>query len=109
MCATVKAGYLQVFGIEREAVIGRTVVEGVLSDADEAKGYHQDYLRVMAEGVRQVQDRRPSMPDGRVLTIYHWMLPYRCSDGAVSGMIAGWIDVSERLHLLQALRQAKRR
>ncbi|WP_425273408.1 transporter substrate-binding domain-containing protein [Pseudomonas morbosilactucae] len=104
---TCNAGYLQVFGVEREAVIGRTVVEGVLSDGNEAKGYHQDYLRVMAEGAPQVQDRRLSMPDGRVLTIYHWMLPYRGSDGAVNGMIAGWIDVSERLHLLQELREAK--
>ncbi|MGE8175776.1 transporter substrate-binding domain-containing protein [Pseudomonas fluorescens] len=102
------SGYLTVFGVEREAVIGKTVIEGVLSHPAQAMGYHQDYLQVMEEGVPRVQDRTLSMPDGRALTIYHWMLPYRGSDGEVSGMIAGWIDVSERQRLLEELREAKK-
>nr|WP_256214660.1 transporter substrate-binding domain-containing protein [Pseudomonas sp. H1h] len=99
-------GYLQVFDVQRDAVIGKTVLEGVLSNRDEAQAYHRDYLQVMSEGLPRVQDRSLSMGD-KVLTIYHWMLPYRGSDGEVSGMIGGWIDVSERQHLLQELREAK--
>lgn len=102
------SGYLKVFGVEREAVIGKTVTEGVLSHPAEAMGYHRDYLQVMEEGIPRVQDRTLSIPDGRELTIYHWMLPYRGSDGEVSGMIAGWIDVSERQRLLEELREAKK-
>ncbi|NVZ18028.1 transporter substrate-binding domain-containing protein [Pseudomonas costantinii] len=101
------SGYLEVFGVEREAVLGKTVVEGVLKSASEAAAYHEDYLQVMAEGVPRVQDRRLTMGPDKVLTIYHWMLPYRGSDGEVSGMIGGWIDISERQHLLEALREAK--
>jgi two-component system, NarL family, sensor histidine kinase EvgS len=101
------SGYLQVFGVERDAVLGKTVVEGVIKDADEAAAYHADYLQVMEEGVPRVQDRRLTMGADNVLTIYHWMLPYRGSDGAVSGMIGGWIDISERQHLLLALHDAK--
>lgn len=104
---TCNSGYLKVFGVEREAVIGKTVTEGVLNDADEARAYHEDYLQVMDEGLPRIQDRRLTLAQGRVLTIYHWMLPYRGSDGAVSGMIAGWIDVSERQQLLQQLQVAK--
>ncbi|WP_322846547.1 transporter substrate-binding domain-containing protein [Pseudomonas sp. B33.4] len=99
-------GYLQVFQVEREAVIGKTVLEGVLENSAQAQAYHDDYLQVMSEGLPRVQDRSLSMGDS-VLTIYHWMLPYRGSDGEVSGMIGGWIDVSERQRLLEALREAK--
>ena len=55
------SGYLHVFGVERDAVLGKTVVEGVLKDADEAAAYHADYLQVMEEGVPRVQDRRLTM------------------------------------------------
>ncbi|MFJ2710368.1 transporter substrate-binding domain-containing protein [Pseudomonas sp. NPDC087346] len=99
-------GYLQVFKVERDEVIGKTVLEGVLSNGEEAQAYHDDYLQVMSEGLPRVQDRSLSMGDNR-LTIYHWMLPYRGSNGEVSGMIGGWIDVSERQRLLEALREAK--
>ena len=35
------------------------------------------------------------------------MLPYRDSNGNVVGMIAGWVDVSERQRLLGQLQEAK--
>lgn len=99
--------YLQVFGVEREAVIGKLVTEGMLSDASEARSFHDDYLCVMQNGQPRTQDRTLTLASGRMLTIYHWILPYRDSDGKVSGMIAGWIDVSERQRLMQELRFAK--
>jgi two-component system sensor histidine kinase EvgS len=101
------SGYLHVFGTEREAVIGKLVTDGVLSDMQQAQTFQDDYLRVMEDGLPSIQDRSLNLADGRALTIYHWMLPYRGSDGAVNGMIAGWIDVSERQHLLQELQIAK--
>ncbi|OPA93047.1 hybrid sensor histidine kinase/response regulator [Pseudomonas fluorescens] len=100
------SGYLQAFGVEREAVMGKTVGESVLDEA-QGQAFHQEYLEIMEQGLPRVQDRRLTLPDGRVLTIYHWMLPYRGSDGAVNGMIAGWIDVSERQQLLEQLQVAK--
>ncbi len=102
------SGYLEVFSVEREQVIGKTVLEGVLGDPDEAAAYHRDYLQVMENGEAQLQDRSLIVPDGRVLTIYHWMLPYRSSTGEVSGMIAGWIDISERQRLLEEVHAANR-
>ncbi|WP_242155974.1 transporter substrate-binding domain-containing protein [Pseudomonas sp. ArH3a] len=101
------SGYLQVFGVPREVVLGKTVLEGVLGTVSEATAYHADYLQVMEEGVPRVQDRSLTMAPDNVLTIYHWMLPYRGSDGQVTGMIGGWIDISERQSLLEALREAK--
>ncbi|MFJ2367240.1 transporter substrate-binding domain-containing protein [Pseudomonas sp. NPDC087697] len=100
-------GYLEVFGIERDAVIGKTVIAGEFKSVAEAKAYHEEYLLVMEEGLPRVRDRKLTLSENDVRTIYHWMLPYRGSDGQVNGMIAGWIDVSERQRLLEQLREAK--
>jgi two-component system sensor histidine kinase EvgS len=99
-------GYLDVFGIERDTVVGKTVIEGMFKSVQEATAYHEDYLQVMKEGLPRVQDRTLTL-GSNVLTIYHWMLPYRASNGEVNGLIGGWIDISERQRLVQALREAK--
>jgi two-component system sensor histidine kinase EvgS len=100
-------GYLEVFGVERDTVIGKTVIGGELKSLVEAKDFYEEYLQVMEEGLPRVRDRKLTLSESDVRTIYHWMLPYRGSDGQVHGMIAGWIDVSERQRLLEQLREAK--
>ena len=101
------ASYLQVVGVAREAVIGTQVLDGLSGDQAEARGYHDDYLQVMQDGEPRVLDRPLTLASGKRLTIYHWMLPYRDSKGEVTGMIGGWIDVSERQVLLDQLIEAK--
>ena len=44
------SGYLDVFGIERDAVVGKTVIEGMFKNVQEAAVYHEDYLQVMQDG-----------------------------------------------------------
>ncbi|PFG72601.1 two-component system sensor histidine kinase EvgS [Pseudomonas poae] len=99
--------YLDVFGFKLEDVIGKTVVETDTGNPPQAQSFHADYLRLMALGEPQVHDRVLKVPGGEVLTIYQWMLPYRDSNGSVVGMIAGWVDVSERQRLLGQLQEAK--
>ncbi|XMB52095.1 transporter substrate-binding domain-containing protein [Pseudomonas fluorescens] len=99
--------YLDVFGYKLEDVIGRTVVETDVENPPQAQSFHEDYLRLMAGGEPQIHDRILKVPNGDVLTIYQWMLPYRDGDDKVVGMIAGWVDVSERHRLLGQLQEAK--
>ncbi|MBA1197002.1 transporter substrate-binding domain-containing protein [Pseudomonas plecoglossicida] len=102
------SAYLEVLGVVREEVIGKTIVEGGLSTQKvEAQTYHDDCMEVMDEGTVRIQDRALTLSQGPALTIYHWMLPYRGSDGEVAGLISGWIDISDRQHLLEQLREAK--
>jgi two-component system sensor histidine kinase EvgS len=98
--------YLEAFNAKREDVIGKSVMQGTLSNAFEAQAYQADYQRVVAEGTPLVLDR-PLHIGGRRLTIYHWILPYRDSSGDVQGIIGGWIDISERRQLFDELRTAK--
>ncbi|MFB4391244.1 MULTISPECIES: transporter substrate-binding domain-containing protein [unclassified Pseudomonas] len=102
------SGYLSVLGVSREQVMGKSALEVPYVDPGEAAQYHAEYLRVMAEGTPHIQDRQLTLRDGQRLTIYHWVLPYRSSDGAVIGMICGWIDISERQHLLDMVQEANR-
>ncbi|MDF9618784.1 transporter substrate-binding domain-containing protein [Pseudomonas entomophila] len=101
------AAYLEVFGVRREQVIGKTVVEGKFFNPEDARFYHDSYIDVMRNGQPRIQDGSLRLASGEQLTIYHWTLPYRGSEGEVTGMIGGWIDVSERHHLLESLQEAR--
>lgn len=100
--------YLEAFNAKREDVIGKSVMQGNLSNAFEAQEYQADYQRVVAQGTPLVVDRELHI-GGRRLTIYHWVLPYRDSSGEVRGIIGGWIDISDRRQLFDDLRYAKER
>ena len=98
--------YLEAFQAKREDVIGKSIMQGNMNNAFEAREYQADYQRVVAEGSPLIVDR-PLHIGGRRLTIYHWILPYRDSSGEVQGIIGGWIDISERRQLFDKLRAAK--
>ena len=105
---TCNDSYLQVFGVKREDVIGKSVMQINLENEAQASQYHADYLRVVAEGKPLILDRALHI-HGQHLTIYHCILPYRDSVGKVQGIIGGWIDISERRQLFDDLRSAKDR
>lgn len=98
--------YLKAFAARREDVIDKTVIEGVLSNAFEAREFAVDYQKVMASDNPMVLDRTLHIGN-RLLTIYHWILPFRDSLGEVQGIIGGWIDISERRQLIEQLQAAK--
>ncbi|MFY1667899.1 transporter substrate-binding domain-containing protein [Pseudomonas sp. Pseu.R1] len=98
--------YLTAFSAQREAVIGKSILDGVLSDAQEAREYVEDYHQVMADGEPLILDRSLHIGE-RSLTIYHWILPFKDSLGKVQGIIGGWIDISERRQLIEELQTAK--
>jgi len=102
---TCNVSYLQALGVAREAVIGQPLPEWLIG-ASQARQCREAYRQVIAQGASVVEDRELILA-GRRLTIYHWMLPYRGSDGAVAGLIGGWIDISERQQLYDALQTAK--
>lgn len=100
--------YLNVFNIKSEEVIGKLVTELDFINIDVSQPYHDEYLQVMVDSDPHLDDRTVTLPDGKTVSIYIWMLPYRDIDGVVIGMIAGWIDISERKTLLCLLEESKK-
>lgn len=102
---TCNISYLQALKVERDAVVGQPVPEWLIG-ADQARQVREAYRQAMAQGASVVQDRELLL-NGKRLTICHWMLPYRGRNGAVAGLIGGWVDISERQQLYDALQLAK--
>lgn len=98
--------YLETVGVTLQQVLGKTLLETEFGKCREARQLSEDYQRVMAEGAPLLGDRPLRIGD-RLLSVYHWTLPYRDSNGLVCGVIGGWIDISERRDLLEQLSAAK--
>jgi two-component system sensor histidine kinase EvgS len=100
------ASYLKALGSTREEVIGQPITNTHVVEPRQAQFYQDAYLRVMAQGKPIVEDRKLTLANGEEMTIYHWILPYKASGGRTVGLIAGWIDVTERERLCLAHQQA---
>lgn len=101
------ASYLEHFATRRADVIGQSVLQGPLEDPEQAREYHADYMRVIAQE-QALQLERPLRVNGRELTVRHWVAPCRDSRGQVRGIVGGWVDITrQRQHAdrLEAARQ----
>lgn len=100
--------YLTQPGAEPKAILGQPFAQGLsgVLDAGSIAVLEQDFARVLQEGQPIFADRlfhhRGTQSD-----IYHWMVPYFDGEGAISGVIDGWIDITDRKRLEEALREAK--
>lgn len=93
--------YLQAIGgVAYEQAIGSRITEREGVSLEE-------YLDVMHSGEPRIEDRFLSVDGERAATIYHWILPFRYCNSQVQGVIAGWIDISEREHLLNDLKSTQ--
>ncbi|MFO2462310.1 transporter substrate-binding domain-containing protein [Pseudomonas sp. 15FMM2] len=99
--------YLEAIGTTREQIIGTRPSEITLAESNIGAVFEQHYLEVMEGGQELITDRQLSFSDGQVITAFHWILPFRDNSGEVKGIIAGWIDISERERLLAQLKDAK--
>ncbi|AIS11547.1 histidine kinase [Pseudomonas chlororaphis subsp. aurantiaca] len=99
--------YLEMTKLSREELIGTTLTEVPVTEVPDIKVFQEQYLELIKTGETLIQDRQIRLPNGQSITAYHWILPFRDSQGEVKGIIAGWIDISEREHLLGELKEAK--
>ncbi|WP_404839192.1 response regulator [Aeromonas media] len=100
--------YLAQLGARPEEVMGQPFAQGLegLIDSRSISTLEQDFAKVLQHGQPIFADRIFNR-EGSQTHIYHWMVPYFDGEGAISGVIDGWIDITDRKQLEEALRQAK--
>ncbi|MFQ2108598.1 ATP-binding protein [Aeromonas rivipollensis] len=100
--------YLAQLGARPEEVMGQPFAQGLegLIDSRSISTLEQDFAKVLQHGQPIFADRIFNR-EGSQTHIYHWMVPYFDAEGAISGVIDGWIDITDRKQLEEALRQAK--
>lgn len=101
--------FLQDLGATREQVINQSLLSSNLfADEQQTQRYIHDFYQVLSSGQPLFKDRTfQHLGSGQLKTIFHWILPYRDAEGRVKGVIGGWLDISERRQLLEALNLAK--
>lgn len=98
--------YLKFIQAAMEDVIGKTLSEsGVFSPMLSCQ-YERIYQDIKDHGQPAFSDLEIEI-NGKPFQIYHWALPFYNSVGDFSGVIGGWLDISEREELMEQLRLAK--
>lgn len=100
--------YLRVHGgITYEKAIGSRVTDSEFISYEDAVKFEQNYFEVMNSGESRFEDQRYFVTDGSTSVIDHWIVPFRGNNGEIRGIIAGWIDISERERLLNDLKSTQ--
>lgn len=97
--------YLNAFNASREDLLHKTTSE-IFGCPQEANIIDQEYARILEDEIEVFKDRELHI-HGHKYNIYHWFKAYRDKSNNVKGIIGGWIDVSDRVKLIEELEQAK--
>lgn len=98
--------YLEFLQTTREETIGKLLVDTDVMSTEISQKHHQLYLEAGSHGQSSFSDLELEVK-GVSRRIYHWTLPFLSSAGEFSGVIGGWLDISEREQLMEQLRLAK--
>jgi two-component system sensor histidine kinase/response regulator len=97
----------EVMGMDREAMIGKTVLDFGGVPASNRQAQAEEDARVISEaGVARKETQR-IFRDGQVHEVSHWARGFRKPDGSPGGLIGAFVDISEQKRAQQMLHEAK--
>lgn len=97
--------YARTFNATADTVVNGTVLDTLVNTSTFAQ-WQADYDLVLNSGTAIAHDQTLSTETGS-LEIYHWIEPLRDENEQIIGVVCGWLDISDRLQILEQLRQAK--
>ncbi|SUD30584.1 putative two-component system sensor kinase [Pseudomonas fluorescens] len=100
--------YLTFVSTGLDQLLGKKVTEGNLMAPEEAEQYHAFYLKVMRNRVPEIGGGILVAPFGQTVAIFHWIFPCLDAQGNAIGVMAGWIDVSDRQQLVDQLKASQK-
>lgn len=104
----VNRGTSEALGLAPEDVVGRTDAE-ILADPQEAARLMAHDREVMEAGTAQQMEEPVRRGDSPPTTWWSTKAPLRDASGQVIGLVGTSVDITERKHLVDALRDADRR
>lgn len=103
---TCNIGFLKETGMPRESVDGSRVVDCSWLEPQDALALQLIHQQAMEQDGKVASDLILQIRN-EVREIYYWATPYRGPGGDISGVVTGWIDVTERERLHHQLEAAK--
>ncbi|MFN4120882.1 PAS domain S-box protein [Acidovorax sp.] len=99
--------YEQAFGVDRETLIGKTVMDLGFLPEDQRLGFDED-SREALHGVKSVH-KVVDMPyaDGEIHHTMFWLHGFSRPDGSPGGAIGTFVDITDRQRAEEDLRRAK--
>ncbi|TXI99875.1 MAG: response regulator [Aquabacterium sp.] len=86
--------FLDAFGIQREDLLGRTVMQFLQLPSEDLPGYLAANEKVVREGGSHVAEIRIPLVDGKLHPIIYCLSSYKGGDGRVAGVVGTLIDIS---------------
>jgi two-component system sensor histidine kinase EvgS len=100
--------YLEFLSADLDTLLGKKITDGTFMPREEAEQYHAFYMKVMRNRLPEIGGGVLVAPFGQTVAIFHWIFPCFDSKGTAIGVMAGWIDVSERQQLVDQLKASQK-
>lgn len=100
--------YLEFLSTDLDQLLGKRIIDGNHMAPEEAKQYHAFYLKVMRNRQPEIGGGILVAPFGQTVAIFHWIFPCFDLRGNAIGVMAGWIDVSDRQQLVDQLKASQK-
>jgi two-component system sensor histidine kinase EvgS len=103
---TCNIGFLKETGMPRESAEGSRVIDCPWLQAPDAQVLQLIHQQAMEQDGKVASDLILQIRS-EIREIHYWATPYRSPGGDISGVVTGWIDVTERERLHHQLEAAK--
>lgn len=103
---TCNIGFLKETGMPRESAEGSRIVDCPWLQSGDAETLQEIHQQAMGQDGKVATDLILQIHN-EVREIHYWATPYRGPAGEISGVVTGWIDVTERERLHHQLEAAK--